>query len=297
MDTRQLKTFRTIAKNLSFSKTAQDLNYAQSSISAQIKSLENELRLTLFDRIGKKVILTDEGKSVLEYANRFMSIEDEFIESLKNQNKITGELDIYAPNSVCVFLLPSLLSDFRNGEPNINFKLQAHLGTNRALSELRAGNIDLMIVMEEAFNDPDFNVTYLRDEEIVLIGHNDHPLAGKSNISLDELKKEAFILTEPTCGYRNIITREMLALGHKLDPIMWFDNAEAIKECVKSGLGISFLPKITVERDLKKGSLSQISLNKKFDTEIKLQIITHKQKWLGPALKRFIAALELEFST
>lgn len=295
MDTKQLKTFRTIAKNLSFSKTAEELNFAQSTISAQIRSLENELRLTLFDRLGKKVTLTDDGKSVLQYANRFMNIEDEFIQSLKDETNITGELSIYAPNSICVYLLPALLAEFRSRFPNVNFKLQAHLGTKRALSELRAGNIDLMLVMEEAFEDPDFTVKHLKFEEIVMICHNDHPLASKHNVTLDELKCENFILTEPTCGYRNIITREMLSLGHKLDPIMWFDNAEAIKECVKSNLGLSFLPKMAVEADLATNTFTQVDLNKKYNTQIKLQLITHKDKWLSHALKEFINASEQKF--
>ena len=113
MDTKQLKTFRTLAKNLSFSKTAEELNFAQSTISAQIRSLENELRLNLFDRLGKKVILTQEGRSVLEYANRFMTIEEEFIENLKTKDIISGELNVYAPNTICVYLLPAILNKFR----------------------------------------------------------------------------------------------------------------------------------------------------------------------------------------
>ncbi|MBL4604001.1 MAG: LysR family transcriptional regulator, partial [Emcibacteraceae bacterium] len=83
MDTKQLNTFRHLAKSLNFSKTAEELHFAQSTVSAQIRSLENELRLTLFDRLGKKVVLTEEGKSVLQYANRFMTIEEEFITTLK----------------------------------------------------------------------------------------------------------------------------------------------------------------------------------------------------------------------
>ncbi len=296
MDTRQLKTFRTLAKNLSFSQTAEELNYAQSSISAQIRSLENELRLPLFNRLGKKVALTDEGRNVLEYANRFMSIEEEFIESLKNKDDIVGELNVYAPNSICVYLLPTLLAEFRETIPNVNFKLQAHLGTRRAMSELRAGNIDIMVVMEESFNDPDFNVTRLKYEEIVLVCHNSHPLADVPSVSLDDLKEEQFILTEPTCGYRNIITREMLSRGHKLSPIMWFDNAEAIKQCVMSNLGISFLPKMAVESDIECGAFSKIRLDQKFDTLIRLQLITHKDKWISPALKAFVGALEENFS-
>lgn len=291
MDTKQLKTFRAIAKNLSFSKTAEELNFAQSTVSAQIKSLENELQLTLFDRLGKKVVLTNEGKSVLQYANRFREIEEEFIASLKNKNEIRGELNIFAPNTICVYHLPRLLTDFRNKHSQVNFKLRAHPGTTQALEELRSGNIDLMLVMEEEFSDPDFNITSIRTEEIIFICHKNHPLAGRSNLELNDLIHENFILTEPTCGYRSLITREFLKLGIKLDPVMWFDNAEAIKECVNGNMGISFIPKITAERDIAAGKFKQINLGQKFESHIKLLLITHKDKWLSPALEEFVKEL------
>jgi len=295
MDTRQLKTFRTVAKNLSFSKTAEELNYAQSTISAQIRSLENELQLTLFDRLGKKIVLTNEGKSVLQYANRFREIEDEFISSLKNNDEVTGELKVYAPNTICVYLLPKLLTEFRNKHSQVNFKLRAHLNTTRALDELRSGNIDLMIVLEEEFNNPDFNITSLRAEEIIFICHNHHPLSNQTNLELRDLRNENFILTEPTCGYRTIITHEFLQLGIKLDPVMWFDNAEAIKKCVISDMGISFIPKIAAEQDIADGKLKQINVMEKFENQIKLQFITHKDKWQSPALNKFIKALTDSF--
>lgn len=291
MDTRQLKTFRTVAKNLSFSKTAKELNYAQSTVSAQIRSLENELQLTLFDRLGKKIVLTNEGKSVLQYANRFKEIEDEFISSLKNKDGATGELKIFAPNTICVYLLPKVLKKFRKKHSQVNYKLRAHLGTTMALEELRSGNIDLMIVLEEEFNDPDFKITSLRSEEIIFICHNNHPLSNQTNLELRDLRSENFILTEPTCGYRSIITREFLRLGTKLDPVMWFDNAEAIKECVISNMGISFIPKIAAEQDIADGKFKQINVAEKFENQIKLQLITHKDKWLSPALDEFIKAL------
>lgn len=295
MDTKQLRTFRSIARNLSFSKTAVELNFAQSTVSAQIRTLENELRLTLFDRLGKKVVLTDAGKSVLQYANRFMAIEEEFIESLKSTTKICGELNIYAPNTICVYHLPQVLAQFRDQHPQVNFKLRAHFGSARALTELKVGNVDLVMVMEENFSDPEFNMTALREEELVFVCHNNHPLANRRLLELSDLKDENFILTEPTCGYRAVITHEFSKLGHKLDPVMWFDNAEAIKECVKNNMGISFLPKIAVEADIMSGKLRQLDVRQGFDKRIQLQLITHKDKWISPVLKAFITALNESF--
>jgi DNA-binding transcriptional LysR family regulator len=296
MDTKQLKTFRSIARNLSFSKTAAELNFAQSTVSAQIRSLENELRLTLFDRLGKKVVLTEAGKSVLQYANRFMAIEEEFIASLKTTTEIGGELNIYAPNTICVYHLPQLLSRFREQHPRVNFKLRAHLGSTRALTELRAGNVDLVMIMEEAFSEPDFNITALREEDIIFICHNSHSLADRSALWLNDLKEQNFILTEPSCGYRAVIAHEFLKLGCKLEPVMWFDNAEAIKECVKNNMGISFLPKIAAEADIAAGKFKQLNVQQGFDKRIKLQLVTHKDKWLSPALQEFVAALKDSFS-
>lgn len=297
MDTKQLNTFRHLAKTLNFSKTADDLNFAQSTVSAQIRSLENELRLTLFDRLGKKVVLTEQGKNVLEYANRFMTIEDEFITSLKSGGPISGDLNIHAPNTICVYHLPQLLTDFKHAHDQVNFKLRAHYDTPRAFSELRSGAIDMMIVLEEEYDLDDFNIEVLRDEEIILVCNNQHPLANKSNVPLSDLRDENFILTEPTCGYREILTREMLKCGHKLTPNMWFENTEAIKQCVISNMGLSFLPKIACEADIACNALSRVKLIKKFDNQIKLQIVTHKDKWIGPALDAFITALKARYKS
>ncbi len=228
-------------------------------------------------------------------ANRFMTIEDEFITSLKNNDELSGEITIFAPNTICVYHLPALLTDYRKQHPKVNFILRAHLGTKKALEELRAGAFDLLLVMEEEFNDPDFKIDTLQSEEIIFICHNAHPLAKQKNVKIDTLMNENFILTEPTCGYRSIITREFLKHGKKLDPIMWFDNAEAIKQCIMSNMGISFLPKIAAEGDINCGAFSQIHVDQKFDSQIKLQLVTHKDKWLNPALRHFIAALKQQY--
>ncbi|MBT6330007.1 MAG: LysR family transcriptional regulator [Kordiimonadaceae bacterium] len=295
MDTKQLNTFRHLAKSLNFSQTAMELNFAQSTVSAQIRSLENELRLTLFDRLGKKVALTIEGKSVLNYANRFRNIEDEFISSLKDDSEVVGELNIYAPNSICVYLLPCVLTQFRKKFPGVTFRLRAHLGTKRALEELKSGKIDMAILLEEVFTDQELNIQSHREEEIIFICSNDHPLA-ESVVSLNDLKDQNFITTEPTCGYRAILSNHLLSLGHKLDPVMWFDNAEAIKQCIMCDMGISFLPKIAAEEDIATNKIKQIHISDKFPGQIKLQSATHKQKWLNPALREFITALADEFS-
>ena len=291
MDTKQLNTFRHLAKTLNFSKTADQLNFAQSTVSEQIRSLENELRLTLFDRLGKKVVLTEQGRSVLEYARQFMTIEDQFITSLKKQDQISGNLNIYAPNTICVHHLPHLLTTYRAQHDKVNFKLRAHLGSKRALSELKRGSIDAAILMEETFEDKDLNIIPLRSEQIIFICNNDHPLA-QTVVSLNDLKFENFITTEPSCGYRAILAKKFLEQGHKLEPVMWFDNTEAIKQCVISNMGISFLPKIAVTQDMLDGKFKQIHVSEKFNDQIKLQLITHKDKWISPALKHFIDALE-----
>ncbi|MBT6033062.1 MAG: hypothetical protein HOH19_10835, partial [Kordiimonadaceae bacterium] len=177
----------------------------------------------------------------------------------------------------------------------VNFKLRAHYDTKRAFAELRAGNIDLMIVLEEEFDHDDFNVEILRDEEIIMVCNNKHPLAGQKDLSLEQVMNEIFILTEPDCGYRAVITQEMMKLNYKLAPNMWFENTEAIKQCVMSNMGLSFLPRIACQADISCGAMKQVQLTQKFNKEIKLQIVTHKDKWLSPTLSAFIDELKNRF--
>ncbi|MCC3859606.1 substrate-binding domain-containing protein [Emcibacteraceae bacterium Y4] len=138
-------------------------------------------------------------------------------------------------------------------------------------------------------------MTNHRAEDIVFICENNHPLAEKT-VTFDDLKLENFITTEPDCGYRAILSRQLLNHGHKLNPVMWFDNAEAIKECVKSGMGISYLPKMAVIEDIRASKLKPIYVTEKFDTEIRLQSIIHHLKWSGPALKAFQETIKESFS-
>src|SRR5690348_789398 len=119
MELRQLLTFRMVATTLSFSRTAQSLNYVQSSVTAQIQTLEEELGVRLFDRLGKRIALTDAGKRFLPYAERILDLSEEAREAVTDGDVPSGSLIISAPETLCIYRLPALLRLFRDRFPQV----------------------------------------------------------------------------------------------------------------------------------------------------------------------------------
>src|SRR5437667_9141173 len=119
MELRQLTTFRMVATTLSFSRAAQILNYVQSSVTTQIQVLEEELGVRLFDRLGKRVALTDAGKRFLPYAEKILSLSEEARQAVADEEVPTGSLTISASETLCTYRLPALLRQFHDRFPQV----------------------------------------------------------------------------------------------------------------------------------------------------------------------------------
>lgn len=124
MEIRQLKTFQVAAATLNFSGTAETLNYAQSTVSSQIGALEQELGVQLFDRIGKSVLLTTAGQTLLDYTQQILKLADEAQQVVAGSDIPAGTLTIGAPESLCVYRLPPVLRRFREEYPQVTIALQ-----------------------------------------------------------------------------------------------------------------------------------------------------------------------------
>ena len=125
MDLRQLKTFQVVATALSFTRAAERLDYAQSSVTAQIRALEEELGVPLFDRLGRRVALTDSGARLLEYADKLLSLADEAYLAIAETDEPTGQLVISAPETLSAYRLPPLLKQFRQKFPRVQLILRS----------------------------------------------------------------------------------------------------------------------------------------------------------------------------
>lgn len=193
MEFRQLKTFRAVADNLSFTKTAEQLFMAQSSVSAQIKALEDELSIKLFDRIGRRVLLTDAGRKLYEYARRMEDMTHEIRSEMSDSRYARGSVTIRVPETLAAVYMSAIVERFHRQNPRV--KLTFINCTDRQLKEeLNSGRIDLAFLMTDSIHFKDVNVRMLKVEKLLLASAPTHPLALQKSVNLKDLEGQTILL-------------------------------------------------------------------------------------------------------
>lgn len=286
MELRHLHTFIVTVEVGSFTRAAANLGYAQSSVTAQIQALEAELGTPLFDRLGKKIILTDAGKRLLPFAQDITKLHALAKDAIRSDAQVTGTLTIGAPESLAAFRLPGIIREFKELYPAVKIILKP--GVCWEISErIRSGELDLAFLLQLETEERDLRMEPLISEKMALIASPGHPLAESSRVLPGHLKDETILHTEPGCTYRALFEQQLASHGIFPSPGLEFWSIEAIKNCVMSGLGLSLLPLITVHNELREGKLLQLAWD---DRPQRLSTIMayHRKKALSPALREFL---------
>lgn len=290
MESRHLFTFLVVVEVGSFTRAAQKLDYAQSSITAQIQALEAELGQPLFDRISKKIILTDAGRRLLPYAQEISRLHAIAEDALRSESELTGSLRIGAPESLAAFRLPRIIKEFRNRYPQVKIILKP--GACWQLTEfVRSGELDMAFLLQPETEYKELSVVTLIHEEMTLVSPLGHPLLSLDEVEPLHLKSETILHTEAGCTYRTLFERHLNSHGVFPDPTLEFWSIEAIKQCVMAGLGISFLPLVTVRNELAEGKLGRLNWNDE-SQRVATQIAYHHKKWISPALTEFLSIVQ-----
>jgi len=286
MEIRQLKTFKTVATLLSFTKAAENLNYAQSSISAQIQMLEEELDVKLFDRMGRRILLTDAGERLLQYAVKILDLEEETRNEVSDTKQPQGSLTIRIPETFGVHRLPPVVKQFRDRFPNVrlHFITCAH---EELQKDLRKGITDLAFILAESIQAGDLITEALRVEPLAVVAHPDHPLAAKPVVRTSDLAGETILLSRVDCSYRRSFQSILYQKKVRPGSLMEFNSVAVIKQCVMEGVGITILPKITVAHDIAEGRMAALAWEEG-ELEVATLMIWYKEKWLSPALSAFM---------
>jgi DNA-binding transcriptional LysR family regulator len=285
MDLRQLKTFQMVASTLSFTQAAAILNYAQSSVTAQIQALEEELDVPLFDRIGRRVQLTSPGREFLRYTERLLSLAEEAQAVVSGNGQPDGVLSIGAPETIFTYRIPPFLRRFRDEYPNVRLHFQPMLDVD-SLKSVKDGSIDVAFLLQEPLQSDSLAVERLIQEPLELIAPEDHVLAGQSTVRPADLAGETILLTENGCGYRHLFEQELSRSGVYSVVKLEFSSVEAIKQCVIAGLGIAFLPRVAVQEQIDQGRLAALGWQMPF--EVYTQMVWHRARWIPPALREFL---------
>ncbi len=262
LDTRQLRAFVTLARRGSFTLAAKELHLSQSAVSHSMKALENDVGCRLFDRLGKKVLLTQAGEQLLEHADKIMremTAARESITQLGRWGKT--RLRIGASTTACQYILPEVLREFQKQYPQANVLIEPG-DTPRVLDLLRANSIDLAIALEPK-RDDDFDFHPLFSDEMHFVMAPVHPWAQAGRVTREEIPKQRYVLYNKSSYTYRLVEEYFRAEDMVLNSVMQLGSMEATKEMVKLGLGISILAPWIARKEIEAGSLVALPLGKR----------------------------------
>lgn len=286
MEIRHLQTFIAIVEFGGFTKAAENLGYAQSTITAHIQILENELGGILFDRLGKKIVITNVGKELVPHARQMLEVYKDIKNITCEQNGVSGDITIGAGESLSIYRLGKILKEYKKSFPKVNIILKNSICSDLR-SRLHTGEFDIVFTIEPEVIDKDLVVKMLKNERMVIIGELNADLEFfKTNIQ-NQIASENIIFSQKGCSLR--ISFEKYLKDKKIKYInpLEFSSVEVIKKCVTNGIGISILPFYVVRKEINEGKLKMLELNESFD-EYSTQLVYHKNKKISTAMNKFI---------
>ncbi len=281
MDTRLLRTFLTLARTSSFTAAAAELQYAQSTVTVQIRTLEKVLSIQLFDRLARGVALTEAGRRLLDGAESVLEAESRLFATAAEDGPIVGRVAVGAGETLCSAHLPSVIAALRHTHPDVDVHLQP-CGTADAVEKLRAGQLDIALLLEEQVDLPDIVATRIAYQPLVLLCAPDHPLAGRARpATWEELAREKFFLHEEGCSYSDQLARRLLAVPGAQPRLTRFGSIEAARSCTAAGLGLTVLPRANVEDALRGGRLAVAA--GPLLPNIPVYLARHGRRWVSRA--------------
>ena len=290
MEVRQLQIFCALAEELNFTRTAERVHTVQSNVTTQIRSLEEELGTPLFDRLAKRVVLTDAGQRFLPYAQKALTAMIEGQSAVCHGSEPAGPLRIGAPESVLTYRLPEVLQCFRKRHPQVQLIFRPHW--DETLWEaLESGRLDMAIRMIDTVDHPQCASVRLRTEKVYLIAHPEHVLARKRAVEPSDLAGEMLLLTEAGCAYRKKLDELLAAHKVRVGNVTEFSSVEAHKTVRNGGHG-----NWIAARDCCGGGVEQETSQDSAvgwpDLDIATHIVWHKDKWLSPGMVAFLDLLQ-----
>lgn len=287
MDLNYLHTFREVALRKSFTRAAEELGYAQPSVTTQIQKLEKEYGVLLFERHSKGLRLTSAGEELLRIAGQILDLYQQSKEKLNHQGG--GTLMIGTIDSIASYYLPPLIQQFRQNYPDLNIRLYPDR-EDIIVNKIKEGAVDIGLILESSPSDSTLEWQTIREEPLVLVVRPDHPLSSLGQVELSHLSGFEWIMPEDSCNYRIMLEKVLRANGVMYQIGLELGNPEAIKRSVMASSGISLLPQIVVEDEVRRGELTVLPFTHP-DIRLDLQMVIHPKKWISHSLKEFIDML------
>ena len=286
MEIRQVQSFVHVARLGSFSRAAETMGYSQSAITVQIRLLEEELGTKLFDRMGKKVSLTPQGKRFLEHANRILYEMNRTIMAMNEDRELENPLHIGTIESLCTAKFPCILSQFHTLYPKVNIQITLD-SPEKLIRMMEHNELDLIYILDP----PRWNKEWIKvmeaAEPIIFVASVNSEFALRKEMVLQDILGEPFFLTEKNANYRQALDQHLALENRTLDPVLEISDTEFIIKMVERNDGLSFLPYFAVEKYIRSGRITMLDVTD-IDISMYRQIFYHKNKYKTREMSEFI---------
>jgi DNA-binding transcriptional LysR family regulator len=285
MNLNHLAIFHAVAQTGSMTLGAERLDISQPAVSKQVQELESALGVHLFDRIGRRVHLSQAGEILADYARRLFALEHEAAEAMADVLAVKrGKLVMGASTTIGTYLLPGVLAEFWRRHPGVEMLVQIE-NTEQVHRRLAGHEVDLGLT-EGLVEDEDLEAEVFHRDELVMIAAPGHRLAGQPRVPISAVREEPFILREPGSGTRVVEERALARLKLPVRGVMALGSTEAIKRVVAEGVGLAIVSRLAVSAECAAGTLAVLPVAG-LRIERPLHLVRRKGRRDGPALQAF----------
>lgn len=289
MDIRGLKTFIEAAELGSFTRTGERLGYSQPTVSFQIRQLEQELGVQLFDRIGHTVSLTDAGRDALRYAQRIVLDYQEMSQVTDARREPSGVVRLGMADSLCGPMIAAGFDRFREEFPKVSLNITTG-GTTDLLRRLDHNEVDLVCTLDSHVYNTAYVLAAEEKLDVHFVAAANHPLATGEELAIEQLLEYPFLLTEKGVSYGRLLEERMAQYSHQIHPVLELSRTDQLCQLVERGVGISFLPDYVTEEAVQSGRVVRLDVPK-LQVEVWKQLFYRRDKWVSLPMRVMIEYL------
>lgn len=291
MELHYLKIFHTVAKYTSFKKASEVLCVSQPALSIQIKKLEGQTGLKLFNKIGNRIVLSEDGEMLYRYTQRIFAIVEELENHVQNLgNEIAGTINLGASNTPGVYILPKVIGEMKKRYPGVTVNLHV-ADTSEIANLIENGTLDVAVNGGNGNYNSNIFAEKLFNDRLVIVASPENPLTIKESLDIQELSDTAFVIHSTTSQLYTYYKKFIEAYGLAENIGMHFGSIDAIKYAIYADLGVSILPYYAVKSEIEKGMLTELRIDCD-KLEYPYSLIYNKNKHLSVTTRKFIEILK-----
>ena len=286
----QLETFLRVSETKNFTLAAGSLGYAQSTVTTQIKQLEDELGCLLFERLGKTIVLTPAGDRLGASAEKLLQLEREIHLEVSEEQEPAGVLKFGVSESFCYNRLPHILMKYKEKYPKVEIRLQ--FITHDTFPEfLKKGELDIVYTLNPAMEDESLKLLHQNPETLGFYVQPGHPLTKKKKIKEEDLRDVPLLLTSHNCSFRQMLLTDFEAQGITPDIALETSSKEILKQFARNGLGAAFMPDMAAEEEISSGRLVRLNWGGNA-FPVFSQVFVHKDKRVSFAISELVELIK-----